>query len=131
MKWYIGVIKRYASCKGRARRKEFWLFVLVNYLITAACGMADNFLGLQTVLAGQTVAIITMVYTLLVLIPCLAVSIRRLHDIDKSGWWLLLALAPVVGWAWLLVYSLLEGTPCCNRYGDNPRLADTIKIQRA
>lgn len=123
MSWYITAIKNYANFKGRARRKEYWMFILFNYLFGLACSLADGLLGLQIPLEGKALGIFGAVYGLFVLIPSFSVSVRRLHDIDKSGWWLLLSLLPVIGWVWLLVYSTMGGTPCDNRFGADPKAA--------
>ena len=94
MDWYIGVWRQFAVFTGRARRKEYWMFFLVNLAIVVALDIADAAVGTSTrsgfgVLAG--------LYGLAVLIPALAVAVRRLHDTDKSGWWVLIGLVPFVG----------------------------------
>ena len=84
MNWYLGVLKQYAVFEGRARRKEYWMFLLFNVVIAAALAIVGRAIGLDGMLRG--------LYTLGVLIPGLAVSVRRLHDTGRSGWWLLIVM---------------------------------------
>ncbi|MDU4222351.1 MAG: DUF805 domain-containing protein [Enterobacter asburiae] len=89
MDWYLKVLRNYIGFGGRARRKEYWMFVLVG---------------------------------LLVLLPSWAVLFRRLHDTDRSAWWLLLLLIPLVGWIVILIFNCQSGTPGENRFGPDPKL---------
>jgi uncharacterized membrane protein YhaH (DUF805 family) len=84
MTWYLEVLKKYAVFKGRARRKEYWYFVLFNTLITIVLGIIDGVTGLVSAEAG--IGLLSGLYTLAVLIPSIAVSVRRLHDTNRSGW---------------------------------------------
>lgn len=104
MSWYLKAIKNYCNFSGRASRTEFWMFTLVNLLIMGAL------LALDTIVFGMGVCILTGIYDLFILLPALAISIRRLHDIDKSGWWLLIALVPLVGAVWLFLYYIKDST---------------------
>jgi uncharacterized membrane protein YhaH (DUF805 family) len=113
MNWYLEVLKKYAVFEGRARRKEYWIFFLINLVITFVLAFLEG-------LAGGP-GIVSAIYSLAVLIPGIAVSIRRLHDTDRSGWWLLIALIPVIGTIVLLVFMALDGTPGANQYGPNPK----------
>ena len=97
---------------GRARRKEYWFFILFNVIIALVLGFIDGLIGIQ-ILSG--------IYFLAVLIPGIAVAIRRLHDTDRSRWWLLIAFVPLIGAIIVLVLMVLEGTPGGNKYGPNPR----------
>ena len=90
MNWYLGCWKKYADFSGRARRQEFWMFVLFNCLASVALGVVDGILGTKGGLGG--------LFSLAVLIPSLAVSVRRLHDTDRSGWWILVNIIPLIGW---------------------------------
>ncbi len=112
MNYYIAVLKNYAGFSGRARRAEYWQFVLFNAIALIACIVID--LALKS-------PILYFVYVLAVLVPSLAVAVRRLHDTDRSGWWLLIALVPVVGGIVLLVFACLEGTRGNNKYGPDPK----------
>lgn len=118
MNWYLDVLKKYAVFSGRARRKEFWMFALFNFIIGFVLGIIDGVLGL-TMEGG--LGILGLLYSLAVLIPGIAVTIRRLHDTDRSGAWLLLIFVPVIGWIALFVFYVLDGTPGENRFGSNPK----------
>jgi uncharacterized membrane protein YhaH (DUF805 family) len=113
----LEALTKYTVFHGRAGRREYWFFVLFNVLVCFAGVVMDSILGHRFHLF-ETVA------TLALFVPGLAVSFRRLHDIDRTAWWLLIVLIPVVGWAVLLVFHLLPGTPGPNRYGSHPGLVD-------
>ncbi|MFC8586208.1 DUF805 domain-containing protein [Streptomyces sp. NPDC057217] len=114
MNWYLDVLKKYAVFSGRARRKEFWMFQLFNIIAVIILSILDSILGIQ---------VLSLVYTLAVFLPSLGVSVRRLHDTGRSGWWILIALVPLVGGIILLVFNCLEGEQQQNAYGPNPKLA--------
>jgi uncharacterized membrane protein YhaH (DUF805 family) len=123
MDWYLMVWRKYAQFSGRSRRKEYWMFVLFN---TIACvvlyaGILAAFLAGQKTLA-IVIGCLCCIYGLAALIPGLAVSVRRLHDINKSGWWILISLVPGVGGLILLILDCIEGDPGDNQYGPNPKL---------
>ncbi|MFE2302443.1 DUF805 domain-containing protein [Streptomyces sp. NPDC059445] len=115
MHWYIDVLKKYATFSGRARLQEYWMFTLISSLIYIAL-IAVGISVLDT-------AALAAVYELAVLIPSLAVSVRRLHDTDRSGWWLLFALVPLVGGITLLVFLASDSKPEAGEYGPSPKLA--------
>jgi len=115
MNWYIGVLKKYAVFSGRARRTEYWMFVLFNIIISFVLGFVEGLVGGPGVLG--------MLYSLAVLIPGFAVGFRRLHDTDRSGWWVLICLIPFIGAIALIVILALDGTPGQNKYGANPKEA--------
>jgi uncharacterized membrane protein YhaH (DUF805 family) len=119
--WYLGVLKKYVVFQGRARRKEYWMFFLFNLLISIGLGIIDAFAGLTISEAG--VGMLGTLYSLAVLLPAIAVSVRRLHDTDRSGWWCLIAFIPLVGIIVLLIFFLLDGTPGDNRFGPSPKAA--------
>jgi uncharacterized membrane protein YhaH (DUF805 family) len=119
MSWYIAVLKKYAVFSGRARRKEFWMFVLFNFIFSIVATLLDRVLGTGIGEMGQ--GWISVLYSLAVLIPSLAVGVRRLHDIGKSGWWLLIALIPLIGAIWLLILYIKDSQPGDNPYGPNPK----------
>jgi uncharacterized membrane protein YhaH (DUF805 family) len=121
MNWYLTVWKKYAVFSGRARRKEYWFFLLFNIIITIALFMVDGAIGTLSVNGG--IGLLSGIYSLAVLIPSLAVGIRRLHDTDRSGWWLLIGLIPVIGSVAILVLMVLGGTPGDNRFGTDPKSA--------
>lgn len=119
MDWYLKVLRNYVGFSGRARRKEYWMFVLVNFILTLVLGIVDKILGWDR--AGGE-GILTTIYALLVFLPSLAVLFRRLHDTDRSAWWLLLILIPIVGWLIILAFNCQAGTPGENSFGSDPKL---------
>nr|WP_255775647.1 DUF805 domain-containing protein [Microbulbifer sediminum] len=119
MNWYLAVLRKYAVFRGRARRKEYWYFVLFNILISLVLGAVDSATGNFHPETG--LGVVSGIYGLLVLIPSIAVTVRRLHDTGRSGWWFLLALIPVLGTIVLLVFMLLDSEAGRNEYGPNPK----------
>jgi uncharacterized membrane protein YhaH (DUF805 family) len=107
--WKRVVLERYAKFDGRSARPEFWWFVLANFLIQVVFNLLAQ--------ATDLFAILGFVYALAVLVPSIAVGVRRLHDTDKSGWFLLLGLIPCVGIIILIVFFATEGTRGPNRFG--------------
>lgn len=121
MEWYIKVIKeRYAQFTGRAGRSEFWMFTLVNFAISMVLN-AIGFLGLGFI--SSIAAGLGSIYGLAVLIPGIAVGIRRLHDTDKSGWYLLLSFVPIIGTIALIYFLAQPSNPDTNQFGPNPEIA--------
>ena len=121
MSWYLEALKKYAVFSGRARRTEFWYFVLFNIIVTIVLSVIDRLIG--TFSGASNLGILSGIYSLAVLIPTLAVAVRRLHDIDRTGWWILIGLIPLIGTIVLLVFALTPGTPGSNRYGPDPKQA--------
>lgn len=121
MNWYIQVLKKYAVFSGRARRKEYWMFVLFNIIFAVVAVILDNILG--TSFQGAGYGLFYLLYGLAVIIPSIAVGVRRLHDTDRSGWWLLICLIPIIGGIWLIVLLATAGTAGENKYGADPKAA--------
>ena len=119
MNWYLKVLKQYADFRGRARRKEYWMFVLFNTIFAIVAMILDNILGIA--IEGVGYGPLYGLYALAVLIPGLAVSARRLHDVGKSGWMILIVLIPLIGAIWLLVLMVTDSNPGENQYGQNPK----------
>ncbi len=119
MNWYLKVLKKYAVFTGRARRTEYWMFVLFNFIFAVVALVLDNMLGMT--IGELPYGIFYFLYALVVLIPGLAVAVRRLHDIGKSGWMMLVGLIPFVGGIWLLVLFIMDSNPGENKYGPNPK----------
>ncbi len=117
MNWYLYVLSHYADFTGRARRKEYWMFFLFNIIFAAIAVILDNILGIAKLGIGP----IYILYILAMLIPSLSVGVRRLHDVGKSGWMLLIAFIPIIGSIWLLVLMLLDSKMGENQYGPNPK----------
>jgi|TARA_B110000014_G_scaffold257462_1_gene242086 uncharacterized membrane protein YhaH (DUF805 family) len=119
MNWYTKVLRNYADFNGRARRKEYWMFTLFNMIFSIVAMGLDNVLGIAMIETGY--GPIYGLYTLAMLVPSLAVAVRRLHDVDKSGWMLLLVFIPIIGAIWLFVLMVTDSKPGQNDYGENPK----------
>jgi uncharacterized membrane protein YhaH (DUF805 family) len=116
MQWYIEVLKNYANFHGRARRKEYWMFYLFNFLIIGVIlflGEASN---------SDFMAALLVIYYLFILVPSLSVTVRRLHDIGKSGWMVLINFVPLIGGIILLIFTCMDSEPNDNQYGPNPKV---------
>ncbi len=118
MEWYLKVLKKYADFSGRAQRAEYWYFVLFNTIIVIILTILDAAFGLYDIQSG--IGLLSGIYQLGVFIPSLAVSVRRLHDIGKSGWWLLLGLIPLIGIVILIIWFATDSKED-NEYGPNPK----------
>ena len=119
MNWYLGVLKQYATFEGRARRKEYWYFVLFYVLVYLVLAAVDGLTGTYNADAG--VGLLSGLYVLATFLPSLAVTVRRLHDTDRSGWWVLINVVPIIGGIVLLVFMCLDSQPGANRFGPNPK----------
>ena len=120
MNYFIDCLtKKYACFSGRARRQEYWLFVLFNIIAAFVVGFIGGFLA--SVTGVDAFAFLGAIYNLAVLIPSFAVFCRRMHDTGRSGWWWLIGLIPFVGWIVLLVFCCLDSQPGDNQYGPNPK----------
>lgn len=108
MKWYLKVLKQYADFKGRARRKEYWMFVLFNAIISY------GIIGISIGIDVPELSILNTIYSLGVLIPSLAVGVRRMHDVGKSGWYLLIPI-------YNLILACTDGETGSNKWGTNPK----------
>ncbi|MEZ4714371.1 MAG: DUF805 domain-containing protein [Caldilineaceae bacterium] len=118
MNWYLEVLKKYAVFSGRARRAEYWYFVLFNVIVSIVLAVIDIILGT----GGDTgVGILGALYSLAVMLPGLGVSVRRLHDIGRSGWWLLLGIIPIIGGLILLYWAIQDSESGANQYGPYPK----------
>ena len=119
MNWYLGVLKKYTVFSGRAQRAEYWYFVLFNMLVGVGLALIDQATGTLDPETG--VGLLGGLYSLAVLLPSLGVSVRRLHDTDRSGWWMFIVLIPVIGVIALLIFFVQDSTAGTNEYGDNPK----------
>ncbi|MBJ6368100.1 DUF805 domain-containing protein [Snuella sedimenti] len=120
MKWYLKVVKdNYANFQGRARRKEYWMFTLFNAIFMIATAIVAGIIGQAT--DTPLFFLLYLVYILGIIIPSLAVTVRRLHDIGKSGWYYLVGLIPFIGGIWLFVLLVTEGETGPNGYGPDPK----------
>ena len=127
MEWAVLPLKKYADFTGRARRKEYWMFVLLSFGLYIVSAILDSVAGMSGTIGGVYGPIMTAV-ALGLLVPSIAVGVRRLHDTDRSGWWLLLAFVPFVGGLVLLVFMILEGSRGSNRFGPDPLAGDRKSV---
>jgi|SRR5690606_8383431 len=111
--WQKVVIKNYANFEGRARRKEYWYFVLINFIFSLVLGFVSGATDLTFGPTGES-GILDSIYSLAVLIPSIAVGVRRMHDVGKSGWYLLIPI-------YNFVLAVTEGENKRNEYGDDPK----------
>lgn len=128
MNWYLKVLKNYAVFSGRARRKEYWMFVLFNVIFAIVAIILDNILG--TAIEGVGYGFFYIIYALAVLIPSLAVAVRRLHDVGKSGWWIFISLVPIIGAIWILVLLFTNSETGDNQYGPNPKEEKAVNVEQ-
>ncbi|MFP8967310.1 DUF805 domain-containing protein [Pokkaliibacter sp. CJK22405] len=112
MEWYLSGWRQYANFSGRARRQEYWMFTLINLIAFFVCGVIDSIL---------TMGLLSMVYGLAVILPGLAMIVRRLHDTGRSGWWFLVSFIPAIGGIILFIFLVLDSQPGANEYGENPK----------
>lgn len=121
MSWYLAAMRKYADFTGRAHRKEYWMFVLFNCIIFFALGVVAGL--------GPDTSVISVIYYIGILIPAFAVCVRRLHDTNRSGWWIFVGLIPLIGPFVLLVFLVEDGQWGENQYGPNPKWA-TASVNR-
>lgn len=112
MNWFVEVLKKYAVFSGRARRKEYWMFTLISSLI---------YLGLVILGLAMDTEVPEIVFAVAIFLPSLAVSVRRLHDTGRSGWWVLIGLVPCVGSIIMIIFMATEGQRDANQYGPDPK----------
>lgn len=112
MNWYLEPWKKYADFSGRACRAEYWIFTLINFVIALVITFSENIVG--------SPGILSILFSLAVLLPSLAVGVRRLHDTGRSGWWILIALVPMIGTIIVLILFALPGKPEGDKYGPDP-----------
>jgi uncharacterized membrane protein YhaH (DUF805 family) len=114
MSWYLAVLKNYIGFSGRARRKEYWMFVLFHVVAIFLVTLLDRALSAEQ-------PYLTMVYVAATLLPAIAVVVRRLHDTERPGWWYFISFVPLIGPIVLLVFTASEGNAGPNRYGEDPK----------
>lgn len=136
MNWYLLVLRNYTKFSGRARRTEYWMFALFNCLFLLLASILDKILGtnfdtifgIHLTMETQPISLhilppgyIGLIYALVVMIPSLAITVRRLHDLGKSGWMLLISLIPILGAIYLFVLLVTDSNLGPNQYGENPK----------
>lgn len=115
MKNYLAAWKKYAVFKERSQRVEYWIFNVVNFVILMVLGGIGQVGGIEWVTA------IAVLFVLILVLPSIAVTIRRLHDIGRTGWWWLIQLVPYVGPIVMIVFACFDSQPGDNKYGPNPK----------
>lgn len=136
MYWYLRVLKKYADFSGRARRKEYWMFFLFNTIFVFIAGILDGTIAviLDATLGTNMIEIgyglFYVLYVLAIFVPALAVLVRRLHDIGKSGWWFFIFFIPIIGGFWLLFLLITDSQPGENQYGVNPKQKSNFDDQK-
>ena len=122
MYWYLEVLRKYAVFSGRSRRKEFWMFSLINAVIAFGLAFIDVALGLDFGSDFRASSgVLGSLYSLGVFVPSLAVTVRRLHDTGRSGWWVLISFIPLVGLIVLLIFMVQDSKDGENEHGPNPK----------
>ena len=123
MNWFLIALKKYATFSGRAQRAEYFYYFLFVALIFIGLTIIDNITGSYS--AEDRMGLLGAIFSLATFIPSLAVSVRRLHDIGHSGWWLLIGIIPLIGFIVLLIFFTRDSAPSENSYGPNPKAAAT------
>jgi len=119
MNWYLKVLKQYVDFNGRSRRSEYWTFLLFSIVFAGGAMLLDK--SVDVVVLGTGYGPLFLFFALATFVPGTAVAVRRLHDIGKSGWMILVVLIPIIGAIWILVLLLSNSTPGVNKYGENPK----------
>lgn len=109
----------YANFKGRTPRSGYWWWALFSIIMTSIGGIIDNVAGIN--FEGQSVGFVASLISLVLLIPGISVTFRRLHDTGRSGWWWLLSLVCCIGWIFLFIFTIKDSDPGDNQYGPNPK----------
>jgi len=126
MKFFIDGIKNYANFSDRATRQQYWMFYLFYILITIALTLIDMALGLYDPMSAM--GLFSTIFTLGLLIPSIAILARRLHDIGRSGWWILLVIIPLIGALVLLIFAVLDSEKGLNKWGESTKYPQPINV---
>lgn len=110
----------YVNFQGRARRSEYWFWVLFTVIASIALSVVD-----VAMMGPESFGLFSPLFSLAILLPSIAVAVRRLHDSGKSGWWVLISLIPLVGFIVLIIFYVSDSAPGTNQYGPNPKGIDT------
>ncbi len=127
LEWMLLPLKRYADFSGRSRRKEYWMFVLGVFIAVVILSILEGIAGLGGMVGGVYGPLTTLLLVGII-VPSIAVQVRRFHDQDKSGWFVLLALIPLVGGIAVFVFMCLEGTKGPNRFGPDPKDPGSVEV---
>ena len=128
-------LRKYADFQGRARRSEYWLWVLFIVVVSTVLNVLGGAMGGGAVdptnpmgAYSSPAGIVSLLFSLATLVPSIAVGVRRLHDTNRSGWWILIGLIPILGWLVLLVFYVLPGTVGPNKFGEDPKGAEAAAV---
>ncbi len=121
MNWFLEALRKFATFSGRSRRSEYWYFTLVYLIAAIILSVLDIATGLYDKSTG--IGVLSAIFAIAMILPSLSVSVRRLHDTNRSGWWLLIALVPLLGAIVLLIFMVLDSEAGANRFGPNPKAA--------
>ena len=130
MEWATLPLKKFMQFSGRSRRKEYWSFALLMIAVYIVAGIVDGILGMGGLIGGLY-GPLSLLAALFFIIPSFSVGIRRLHDTDRSGWWLLIGLVPIIGGLILLYFFIVEGTRGPNTYGADPKEGEHVAPRTA
>lgn len=119
MSWYLGVLRKYAVFEGRARRKEYWMFFLFNMIVSFALGLVTGFVGGVLGMGRGLGDAVSALYGLAIVLPALAVAVRRMHDLGRSGWWVIVPVAN-------FIFLCTAGQAGDNEYGPDPKAAEPV-----
>ena len=122
MSWFIEALKKYAVFSGRSRRKEYWYFMLFFLLIGIVLSFIDSVISTDAEFLAD-IGLLNGILSLALFLPSIAVTVRRLHDIGRTGWWWLIGFIPIIGTIVLLVFAVQDSMSESNRYGSNPKLS--------
>jgi uncharacterized membrane protein YhaH (DUF805 family) len=125
MNWFVTALKNYAVFSGRSRRSEYWYFGLFYLIFYGAAAVVDVMIGSFERTSG--IGVCTAILALALLIPSISVTVRRLHDTGRSGWWILIGFIPLVGGIILLVFLCQDSEPGANRFGGNPKAVSPVR----
>ena len=117
--WFTA-FQKYAVFSGRARRKEYWRFILISIVLSFVLGFIDGLVGMAT---ATPLGLLGLIFTIAIIIPSFSVAVRRLHDLDRSGWWILISFVPILGFL-LFIYLMFDGTHGENRFGPDPKAGE-------
>ena len=120
MNWWLIAMKKYVDFSGRARRSEYWMFFLFNMIFGFGALVLDMLLG--SVSEGSMYGLFYGLFSLAIMIPSLSVTVRRLHDVGKSGWWIFISLITFIGGIWLFILTITDSQPGENAYGPSPKM---------
>jgi uncharacterized membrane protein YhaH (DUF805 family) len=127
MNWWLIAMKKYVDFSGRARRTEYWMFILFNLIFAVVALALDGILGMAN--EGSGFGLFYGLFSLAIIVPTWSVTVRRLHDVGKSGWWIFISLIPIIGGIWLFILTVSDSQPGDNQYGPHPKLS-IAQVQR-